>query len=105
MKNPSKSPKVTTIESVLHAAKTHLKLSYPDEYPATHNKLHIADVTLEGLDEYEAFVKAQFEQLLIEARIEEHDLVFNKYVELSETAFTAWCYSREADLNNKAKEK
>lgn len=52
------------IEKILKVAKSSLKLSYPDEYPAKHDKLHIANVTLEGLEEYERFATAQIQSLL-----------------------------------------
>lgn len=39
------------------------------------------------------------DKLVLEARIEEHDLTFNNYVELEEQAFLVWCYEREGTLS------
>lgn len=52
------------LQTILIAAESKLWLSYPDHYPDTHNKLHIAGVTLEGLDDYERFVIVEMLDIL-----------------------------------------
>jgi hypothetical protein len=48
------------------------------------------------------YLQKAIELLLTKARCEEHTLAFNNYVRLTETQFTEWCYTREAELHHRS---